>query len=389
MQKPLLTFLIAGFQHERFVREAVESAFAQTYSPLEIILSDDCSQDGTFELMRQAAAAYRGPHHIVLNRNPIRRSLGGHLNQLMGMSTGEFIVIAAADDVSAPERTSAIYEAWNCGGRKATSIHSAYVQIDENGREIANAFPERAKHQSDVPPSPSDFVRTLRPTVFGCTHAFSKKLFDVFGNVPEDLIHEDDVLGLRSLLAGSITFIDRPLVRYRIHGNNVYAAQKQCDTRENLSQLAAQEAKDRRNIHNRKIMYVAFLSDLVKAQRLSLIADEEFKAASLEALQRRRYFQWIEEYLESGFVSKLRKLNHLRHERLEPGDYRILLVRLLPVQSRLRVRLALNYVARMRRYAMSALRLLGQLRIGARPLREQENWGGVPRVFVGRFARSK
>ena len=93
--------------------------------------------------------------------------------------------------------------------------------------------------------------------------------------------------------------------------------------------------------------------------------------------------------MESGFVSKLRKLNHLRHERLEPGDYRILLVRLLPVQSRLRVRLALNYVARMRRYAMSALRLLGQLRIGARPLREQENWGGVPRVFVGRFARSK
>ena len=56
--KPLLTFALAALNQERFIREAVEAAFAQTYSPLEIILSDDCSDDRTFDIIREMAAAY-------------------------------------------------------------------------------------------------------------------------------------------------------------------------------------------------------------------------------------------------------------------------------------------------------------------------------------------
>ena len=40
---PLVTFALFAYNQERYVREAVEGAFAQTYQPLEIILSDDCS----------------------------------------------------------------------------------------------------------------------------------------------------------------------------------------------------------------------------------------------------------------------------------------------------------------------------------------------------------
>jgi len=41
-ERPLLTFALFGYNQEQYIREAVEGAFAQTYSPLEIILSDDC-----------------------------------------------------------------------------------------------------------------------------------------------------------------------------------------------------------------------------------------------------------------------------------------------------------------------------------------------------------
>ena len=41
--RPLVTFYVIAYNQSRFVREAVESALAQTYSPLEILLSDDCS----------------------------------------------------------------------------------------------------------------------------------------------------------------------------------------------------------------------------------------------------------------------------------------------------------------------------------------------------------
>src|SRR5438309_837758 len=98
--KPLLTFAVAAFNQERFIREAVEAAFAQTYSPVEIILSDDCSEDRTFDIMREMIGAYHGPNRVILNRNPVRRSIGGHFNRIIEISHGELILAAAGDDVS-------------------------------------------------------------------------------------------------------------------------------------------------------------------------------------------------------------------------------------------------------------------------------------------------
>src|SRR3954469_13971939 len=112
MDKPLLTFTIAAFNQEAFIREAVEGAFCQTYSPLEIVLSDDCSRDRTFEIMQEMAAGYRGLHRLILNRNPSQLSIGGHVNRVVELSKGELIIGAAGDDVSLPDRTQTAFETW-------------------------------------------------------------------------------------------------------------------------------------------------------------------------------------------------------------------------------------------------------------------------------------
>ncbi|HUF60663.1 MAG TPA: glycosyltransferase, partial [Verrucomicrobiales bacterium] len=54
-ERPLVSFLLLAYNQEQYIHEAVEGAFSQTYSPLEIILSDDCSTDRTFEIMREMA----------------------------------------------------------------------------------------------------------------------------------------------------------------------------------------------------------------------------------------------------------------------------------------------------------------------------------------------
>jgi glycosyltransferase involved in cell wall biosynthesis len=54
--RSLVTFALFAYNQEKYIREAVEGALAQTYEPLEIILSDDCSSDRTFETMREMAA---------------------------------------------------------------------------------------------------------------------------------------------------------------------------------------------------------------------------------------------------------------------------------------------------------------------------------------------
>ena len=136
---------------------------------------------GHFEIMREMATNYHGPHKVTLNRNPVRRSIGGHFNRVVEISHGELIVGAAGDDVSLPERTQLTYEAWEHSGRQATSIYTDYLQVDENGVPIGQIFKTEsnvASGQIEVQPvQPLSYVQTGKPIVFGCTHAFSRQLF--------------------------------------------------------------------------------------------------------------------------------------------------------------------------------------------------------------------
>ena len=68
---PLITFALLAYNQESYIREAVEGAFAQNYSPLEIILSDDYSTDKTYEIMKDLVDEYKGFHIIKINRNGI------------------------------------------------------------------------------------------------------------------------------------------------------------------------------------------------------------------------------------------------------------------------------------------------------------------------------
>ena len=345
--RPLLTFAVAALNQQQFIQEAVEAAFAQTYSPLEIILSDDCSEDSTFEIMQQMAAAYRGPHRVLLNRNPVRRCIGGHMNRVLEMAGGQLIIDAAGDDVSLPHRTQVIYEAWEASGRQATSIHTDYVQIDEFGRPIEALVQSAPQSQGprvlNQKVDPVDYVRTLDPIIFGCTHGFSPVLFKIFGNLPEEVIHEDNALGFRSILAGQLTYINEALVKYRVHGRNVHSRTR--DRSSDLKSLAAEEDRLRRQFRNREIMYRGFLLDLEKARTKGLLSPLALERTLDEALRGRRRFEMCGRFLESGLFSKCRILARLKKEGLSQRDFSALLRRLFPRPVFLRIRLGLSYAA--------------------------------------------
>jgi glycosyltransferase involved in cell wall biosynthesis len=344
--KPLLTFALAALNQERFIREAVEAAFAQTYSPLEIILSDDCSEDKTFELMCEMAKAYRGPHRIVLNRNPVRRSIGGHINRIMEVSQGELILAAAGDDISLPQRAQATYEAWDSSGRKATSIHSKIFQIDEDGNSIDEVFKTGCGDGArlvEQKAQPMQYVQTLEPLIFGCAHAFSRKLYNVFGNLPDEVIHEDNALGFRSILAGQLLFINEPLVKYRIHGNNVFIRTQKHRT--DLKSLQRQEDRVRRAYRYREIMYRTFQLDLKTAHERALVGKTEFEAMTREAARLEERVSLMGKFVESGFVAKCKILSTLWRGGLNRQERYNLLKRLPPRSLLLRFRLARAYAA--------------------------------------------
>lgn len=107
-QRPLVTFALFAYNQEHFIRDAIRGALSQTYEPLEIILSDDCSSDRTFEIMQEMADAYEGPHRVRLNRSPENLGILGHLIDVGREARGSILVVAAGDDISKPERVAAL-----------------------------------------------------------------------------------------------------------------------------------------------------------------------------------------------------------------------------------------------------------------------------------------
>jgi glycosyltransferase involved in cell wall biosynthesis len=345
-QRPLLTFAVAAFNQERFIKEAVEGAFSQTYSPLEIILSDDCSEDRTFEIIKELAAAYRGPHRVITNRNPVRKSIGGHINRIIELSKGELIAGAAGDDIALPCRVESAYRAWEGSGRKATSIYCDFTQIDEFGKPIEQIYKTddqvrdgQCLHQ---PVTPLEYVRTLKPIVFGCTHTFARSLFERFGRLEDEVIHEDNAIAFRSILAGAIYYVKEPLMKYRLHGNNVYV-RSNSNRPMDLASLERQERRVLQDFRNRERMFRGFLLDLETAKKQDVIAALECEAVATEARRMRQRFTMKREFLESGLLTKCRIFSQLWRQGLDKKEFSMLGRRLLPQGLLLRLRLARSY----------------------------------------------
>jgi len=249
--KPLVSFCLIAYNQEQYIREAVKGAFAQTYSPLEIILSDDCSVDRTFEIMKEMAAEYKGSHTIILNRNEKNLGIAGHVNKVFSVARGEWFVLAAGDDISVPqrvERVAACFEA-----------HPGVVLVQSNGYSIdesgVRVWPRRQNYGTSIEAlSIAEFIKSPVTSKYaGALATYHRKLFEVFG--PLSLCGTEDVVyPLRARLVGDLYYLDEPLVEQRVNGTS---------TVRNVTLFT-----DIRRLSWNYFSFVQFLEDLGKSERI-------------------------------------------------------------------------------------------------------------------------
>ena len=87
---------------EKYLKDAVESIINQTYDNWEMIICDDASTDGTYQLAKQYKDRY--PDKIVLIQNESNKKLAYSLNRCLEKAQGEYIARMDGDDISLPER---------------------------------------------------------------------------------------------------------------------------------------------------------------------------------------------------------------------------------------------------------------------------------------------
>lgn len=210
---PRATLILLAYNQRALLAEAVQACFEQTGEPIEILLSDDASIDGSYELMQRLAAEYRGPHRVRLRRNERNLGIGEHYNRAIADSAGQLLVTAAGDDISLPDRVQALLAQWDATGQKADLIASHVIDMSEEGRDLGVIrVADLSRWRS------ADAWVRKRPYVIGASHAFTRRLHERFGPFDTALAYEDQVMALRACCMGGGVTVDRPLLRYRRGG---------------------------------------------------------------------------------------------------------------------------------------------------------------------------
>ncbi len=99
MRTPLVSIVIPAYNAAAYVRDAVDSALAQTYAEKEVIVVDDGSTDGTAKVL----APYRDAGVIVYIHQE-NKGLSAARNAGIRAAKGEFVALLDADDIFLPNK---------------------------------------------------------------------------------------------------------------------------------------------------------------------------------------------------------------------------------------------------------------------------------------------
>lgn len=212
--RPLVSFLILAYKQVDIVRFAIQGALDQDYSPLEIIISDDCSPDGTFEAAQAMVKDYQGPHRVIVRRNEKNLGIVRHFAAATGVCQGELITGNGGDDISLPERTRVTVAAWLEHDREPDLIACPVIDMDQEGN-----------CHGTIPISDLASYRTIGdwaaspPFIIGAGLAWSRRLLATYQTpLPDGLGHEDQLGIVRAILRNGGITLPTPLVKYRRGG---------------------------------------------------------------------------------------------------------------------------------------------------------------------------
>lgn len=97
MNKPLVSILIITYNQKDYIHEAIRSAAEQDYENLEVVVADDCSVDGTADIVDNYSKIY--PGRVIPVKGSVNLGLTGNSNRGLSRCRGKYIAYQGGDDI--------------------------------------------------------------------------------------------------------------------------------------------------------------------------------------------------------------------------------------------------------------------------------------------------
>ncbi len=217
METPKVTIGIRAYNGGRFIVDAIESVFAQSFTDLEVIVIDDQSADSTVEIVRSMRDS-----RIALHENDRRLGIPGNWNRALSLARGQYVCFLHQDDRMHRDNL-------------ARKVH--VLDADPTVKLVHSAI--EIVVEPSAPYLPARWVDDCAEDFIVDGHAYFRRLL-LEGNIicapavlarREDLLQAggfdaelgftcDYALWMKLCLRGRVAFLSQPLVQYRWHADN-------------------------------------------------------------------------------------------------------------------------------------------------------------------------
>jgi len=228
LEEPLVSVIVPLYNHEKYIRRAIESVCKQTYPFWELIIIDDGSTDRSYEAAEKL--------HDKRIRLLTQENAGAHraINRGLELAQGEYLAVLNSDDLYEKKRLEIMVRYMQ--EHPQTGFACSYLTvINEKGRKLGvkkgwkNMEPWLPEHPQLSLQDPYDFKKNLFMANFTSTTSnffFRRSLYEKIGGMRNLRFAHDWDFALRAAEAAECTLIEQPLMRYRVHGSNTISSNR-------------------------------------------------------------------------------------------------------------------------------------------------------------------
>ncbi|ECR1444032.1 glycosyltransferase family 2 protein, partial [Campylobacter coli] len=212
-----IAVILATYNGEKYLKQQIESILDQTYKNIKIYIGDDCSKDGTIDIIRAYKNLY--PDKIIYYQNETNIGFVKNFEKLLQNTKEDYIAFSDQDDVWDKDKIflqySALKEKETIFKDKAMMIHHDLEVVDSSLHKIFSSYFDARGYKF----SPNKDVGViLGPCgVMGNTIFMNKKLKSIVLPFPEMLDSHDYWIAVNCEFFGIRVSINKALIKYRIH----------------------------------------------------------------------------------------------------------------------------------------------------------------------------
>ena len=211
---PLVTILLATFNGAAYLKEQLDSLIRQTYVSWELVVHDDGSTDGTLDIL--AEYSEMEPRMMLLDDGVTGLGAVGNFIHLLNHVRGDLYMFCDQDDIWLENKVASMVNVIK--GHHGPALVYANAHFYKGGTVVK---------QNTTVMHPSSLRNTLflNSGVQGCSTLVNAALVELLRPFPETLAMHDHLFTMGAVSFGRIIYVDRVLMWYRQHDQNVTGGQ--------------------------------------------------------------------------------------------------------------------------------------------------------------------